>query len=144
MHFKFYFPRIQEKYNHKITIQFFCFQCQKLCVNAKRTVMIYRREILTNSMKQNSSCEAGCHSARQPAFACYRTRKCIYVFTTDCLSCLSWASSVQSTQSYSVCLNPAVISLPSHSFKSYFFASGFPNKLRYQTEFGQFSQRVMV
>ena len=92
MHFNFYFPRIQDKYNHKITIQFFCFQCQKLCANAKRTVMIFRREILINPIQQNPSCEAGCHSTSQEDFAFCRKRKYIYVFTTDYLSCLSRAS----------------------------------------------------
>lgn len=100
MHFKLYFPRIQDKYKHKIAVRIFCFRCQKFCVNAKRTVMIYRREILTNPIQQNSSCEAGCHSVSQEAFVFCRTRKYIYVFATDCLSCLFRASSVQSTHAY--------------------------------------------
>jgi hypothetical protein len=103
--------------------------------------MIFRREILTNSMQHNSSCEADCHSASHEAFAFYRTQKYIYLFTTDCFSCLSQASSVQSKQAYFVSLNPVLISLPSRSFKSYFFASGFPTKLHYKQNLGIHSNK---
>lgn len=74
MNFNFYFPIIQDKYNHNTTIQFFCFQYQKLCVYAKEAVIIARRESLTNPIKQNPSSEAGHHLSKQEAFTFCRTR----------------------------------------------------------------------